>query len=38
MEDGKYGIDGMDMDIKVNDLMLKFPASARYYQMVALTF
>lgn len=29
MEDGKYGIDGMDMDIKVNDLRLKFPASAR---------
>ncbi|WP_145333384.1 helix-turn-helix domain-containing protein [Paenibacillus xylanexedens] len=29
MEDGKYGIEGMDMDIKVNDLMLKFPASAR---------
>lgn len=28
-EDGKYGIDGMDMDIKVSDLMLKFPASAR---------
>ncbi len=29
MEDGRYGIDGMDMDIKVNDLQLKFPASAR---------